>query len=416
MAKMNAPAPSYRFDSFELRPAQRLLLGSGAPLAIGARAYDLLLVLIERRDRVVPHDELLKLVWPGLVVDENNVRQHISSLRKLLGADALLTVPGRGYRFGRVIDERIAAPSSLSPAPAPAPMAAADLPSAAAVNNLPANKPTLIGRELDLTAVLTLLRGTHLLTISGAGGVGKTRMALEIADCVAADFPDGVCIVELAPITDPSLVVATVASTLGVHEEVARPMLDTLLEFLRRRRMLLILDNCEHLIEACAALAEQVLQCSAATRTLATSREALSVAGEVAWRLPSLRTAPPDTLLSVDALLDYPASRLFIERAQAVAPTFRLTPENASAVAQICHQLDGIPLALELAAARIGAMRVDQVAERLHDRFTLLTGPRRTALLRHQTLRSLIDWSHELLSAPRANHENNGAAAPDLHA
>ena len=230
--------------------------------------------------------------------------------------------------------------------------------------------------------------------------MGKTRMALEVADHVATEFPDGVCIVELAPVTDPSLVVGTVASTLDVHEEATRPLLDTLLEFLRRRRMLLILDNCEHLIEACAAFAEQVLRCSAGTRTLSTSREALGVAGEVAWRLPSLRTAPPNMVLSVDALLDYPASRLFVERAQAVAPTFRLTLENAAAVAQICHQLDGIPLALELAAARVCAMRVEQVAERLHDRFTLLTRSRRTALLRHQTLRSLIDWSHELLSEP----------------
>ena len=393
---MNAPTPSYRFDSFELRPAQRLLLGAGAPLAVGARAFDLLLALIERRDRVVPHDELLNVVWPGLVVDENNLRQHVSSLRKLLGAHAVRTVPGRGYRFGGALDERIAKPSW----PPPASMRSTDLPPATAVNNLPANKTTLIGREADLAAVLALLGGTHLLTLVGAGGVGKTRMALEVADHAAAEFPDGVCIVELAPVTDPSLVVRTVASALDVHEETERPLLDTLLEFLRRRRVLLILDNCEHLIEACAAFAEQVLRCSAGTRTLGTSREALGVAGKVAWRLPSLRTAAPDTLLSVDALLDYAASRLFVERAQAVAPTFRLTAENAAAVAQICHQLDGIPLALELAAARVGAMRVEQVAERLHDRFTLLTRSRRTALLRHQTLRSLIDWSHELLSEP----------------
>jgi predicted ATPase/DNA-binding winged helix-turn-helix (wHTH) protein len=396
MTKMNAPIPSYRFDSFEVRPAQRLLLGDGAPLAVGARAYDLLLVLIERHDRVVPHDELLTVVWPGLVVDENNLRQHVSSLRKLLGADAVLTVPGRGYRFGRVLDEGNAALAS----PTPVSTSLTDLPPPAAINNLPANRPTLIGREVDLAAVLALLTGTHLLTLVGAGGVGKTRMALEVADHVAAEFPDGVCIVELAPVTDPSLVVGTVASTLDVHEEATRPLLDTLLEFLRRRRMLLILDNCEHLIEACATFAEQVLRCSAGTRTLGTSREALGVAGEVAWRLPSLRMATPGTLLSVDALLDYPASRLFVERAQAVSPTFRLTPENATAVAQICYQLDGIPLALELAAARVGAMRVDQVAERLHDRFTLLTRSRRTALQRHQTLRSLIDWSHELLKEP----------------
>ena len=396
MANMNAPTPSYRFDSFELRPAQRLLLGDGAPLAVGARAYDLLLVLIEHRDRVVSHEELLNVVWPRLVVDENNLRQHVSSLRKLLGAHAVLTVPGRGYRFGRMLDESITA----LPAKTPTSAAPADLPRSVAVNNLPANKPTLIGREEDLAAVLALLRRTHLLTLVGAGGVGKTRMALEVADIVTPDFQDGVCIVELAPVTDASLVIGTVAGALDVHEEATRSLLDTLLEFLRRRRMLLILDNCEHLIEACAAFAEQVLRCSAGTRTPATSREALDVAGEVAWRLPSLRSAPPDTLLSVDALLDFPASRLFVERAQAAAPTFRLTPENTVAVAQICHRLDGIPLALELAAARVGAMRVEQVAERLHDRFALLTRSRRTALQRHQTLRSLIDWSHELLNEP----------------
>ena len=393
---MQAPSPSYRFDRFELRPAQRLLLNDDVPLAVGARAYDLLLVLIERRERVVPHDELLNVVWPGLVVDENNLRQHVSSLRKLLGVNAVLTVPGRGYRFGKVLDESIAAPFAADGITA----ASTDVSRSAAVNNLPVNKPTLIGRDEDLAAVLALLRGTHLLTLVGAGGVGKTRMALEVADHVVAEFTDGVCIVELAPVSDASLLIGTVAGTLDVHEEVARPLLDTLLEFLRRRRMLLILDNCEHLIEACAAFAEQVLRCSVGTRTLATSREALSVAGEVAWRLPSLRTAPPGTLLSVDALLEFPASRLFVERAQAVAPTFRLTLENAAAVAQICHRLDGIPLALELAAARVAAMRVEQVAERLHDRFALLTRSRRTALQRHQTLRSLIDWSYELLSEP----------------
>ena len=393
---MHAPSPSYRFDSFELRPAQRLLLDDGVPLTVGARAYDLLLVLVERRERVVPHDELLNVVWPGLVVDENNLRQHVSGLRKLLGADAVLTVPGRGYRFGKVLDERSAAPPTATLISA----SSTNLPRPAAVNNLPANKPTLIGREADLAAVLALLRDTHLLTLVGAGGVGKTRMALEVADHVANEFPDGVWLVELAPVTDAALVVGTVAGTLDVHEEATRPLLDTLLEFLRRRRLLLILDNCEHLIEACAAFAEQVLRCSVGTRTLATSREALGMAGEVAWRLPSLRSAPPDALLSADALLGYPASRLFVERAQAVAPTFRLTPENTAAVAQICYRLDGIPLALELAAARVGAMRVEQVAERLHDRFALLTRSRRTALQRHQTLRSLIDWSHELLSEP----------------
>jgi predicted ATPase len=177
-------------------------------------------------------------------------------------------------------------------------------------------------------------------------------------------------------------------------------LLDTLLDFFRSRRMLIVLDNCEHLIESCARYAEQVLRSSEGTRTLATSREALGIAGEVAWRLPSLRTAEPEAGRSPEHLLEFAATRLFVQRATAASPTFRLTSENSAAVTLICHQLDGIPLALELAAARVGAMRVEQVAERLHDRFALLTRGHRTALLRHQTLRSLIDWSHGLLTEP----------------
>ena len=377
-----------RFGRFELRPAQCLLLADGEPLAVGARAFDLLLVLVAERDRVVSHEELLARVWPGLVVEENNLRQHVSGLRKLLGAQALTTVPGRGYRFTLPLDEGPG--ERASPLTAPP----------TTHRSLPANKPTLIGREDDLSAVLALLADTHLLTLVGAGGVGKTRLALEVADRAGAGFADGVCFVELAPVTDPSLLVRTVAGTLDVHEEATRPLLDTLLDVLRRRSLLLILDNCEHLIERCAAFAEQVLHHSRGTRTLATSREALGVAGEVAWRLPSLRTSPPDALGSIEDFLAFPASRLFVERAQAVAPSFRLTSANLNAAARVCHQLDGIPLALELAAARVGAMTIEQLAERLDDRFALLTRGRRTALLRHQTLRSLIDWSHDLLAEP----------------
>ena len=377
-----------RFGRFELRPRQRLLLADGAPLTVGARAFDLLLVLVAERERVVPQEELLARVWHGLVVEENNLRQHVSGLRKLLGSQALTTVPGRGYRFTLPLHEDTGEPASP---PAATPITH---------RGLPANKPPLIGREDDLSAVLALLADTHLLTVVGAGGVGKTRLALEVADRASSGFSDGVCFVELAPVTDPSLLVRTVAGALDVHEEATRPLLDTLLNMLRRRSVLLILDNCEHLIERCAAFAEQVLHHSRGTRTLATSREALGVAGEVAWRLPSLRTARPDAVGSVDDFLAFPASRLFVERAQAVASNFRLTAANLDATARVCHQLDGIPLALELAAARAGAMTVEQLAERLDDRFALLTRGRRTALLRHQTLRSLIDWSYDLLAEP----------------
>ena len=387
---MTKPATpdSVRFGRFELLPGQRLLLADGMPLAVGARAFDLLLVLVAERKRVVSHQELLALVWPGLVVEENNLRQHVSGLRKLLGSNALTTVPGRGYRFTLVLDEEPGEAASLSPA------------TPTSQRGLPANRPTLIGREDDLRAVLALLSDTHLLTLVGAGGVGKTLLALEVADRAGARFADGVCFVELAPVTDPSLLVRTVAGVLDVHEEATRPLIDTLLDVLRRRSILLILDNCEHLIESCASFAELVLHQSSGARTLATSREALGVPGEVAWRLPSLRTAPPDMLGSVSEFLAFPASRLFVERAQAVAPGLRLTAANVSAAARVCHQLDGIPLALELAAARVSAMTIEQLAERLDNCFTLLMRGRRTALLRHQTLRSLIDWSHDLLAAP----------------
>ncbi len=381
---MTSSAAIFRFGRFELRPSQRQLLAGGEPVAVGARAFDLLLVLVENHDRVLGRDELLDLVWPGLVVEENNLRQHVSALRKLLGATAVVTVPGRGYRFGMTLRDAAATTGARR----------------GALDNLPMNLPALIGRESDLAAVIDLLADTHLLTLVGAGGVGKTRLALQVAQTVRAAYPDGVCVVELAPVTDPSRVPATVASVLDVHEEPGRPLQDTLLDYLRQRCLLVVLDNCEHLIESCARFAERVLHVSAATRTLATSREALGIAGEVAWRLPSLRTAPPDAGRSPEQWLEFAASRLFVQRATAASPAFRLTADNLAAVTMICHQLDGIPLALELAGARVGAMRVEQVAERLHDRFALLTRGSRTALQRHQTLRSLIDWSHGLLTEP----------------
>lgn len=383
---------TYRFGRFEVRPAQRSLLVDGAAASLGARAFDVLVALIERRDRVVGGDELFDLVWPGLVVEENNLRQQVAALRKLLGAQALVTVPGRGYRFALVLDtDENDAPIASSPAPH----------ERAVPDNLPLNLPTLIGRESELATVVELLSSVPLLTLVGAGGVGKTRVALEVADQVRGAHKDGVWFVELAPVADPALVPRVVASVLGVHEEPGRPLQDTLLDFLRHRELLIVLDNCEHLVQACALWAEKVLHTSAAARTLATSREALGIAGERTWRVPSLHAADPNANPTDEQLMAYAATRLFVQRAVAASPTFRLTPGNAAAVAQVCHRLDGIPLALELAAARVKAMHVEQVADRLRDRFALLTRGSRTALQRHQTLRSLIDWSHDLLSDPQ---------------
>jgi predicted ATPase len=267
-------------------------------------------------------------------------------------------------------------------------------------NNLPQHLTPLIGREAELAEVKELMGTTSLLTLVGAGGMGKTRFSLEVASDLLDRFKDGVWFIELAPVSDPALVSRTVAEVLGVHEEAGRPLLDTFLEFLRRRNLLLVLDNCEHLIEGCARFAAAALRASSGLRILASSREALDIAGELAWRMPPLPTPNAAGRESGDQLLQYSAVRLFVARAAFASPSFRLTADNSAAVARICRQLDGIPLALELAAARVKAMRVEQIAERLDDRFQLLTSGNRTALPRQQTLRSAIDWSHDLLNDP----------------
>ena len=230
-----------------------------------------------------------------------------------------------------------------------------------------------------------------MLTLTGPGGIGKTRLALRVLTTMAAEFPDGACYVDLADLTNPDLVAARVASAAGVAEESGRPLLDTLADALRLRRLLLALDNCEHLLDACAGLSQRLLASSAELRLLATSREPLRVAGERVWPVPPLPvtatgTSPGD------------AVQLFSERALAAAPGFALTPENAGAVAELCRSLDGIPLAIELAAARVRTLTVDQIRMRMADRFGLLTLGDRTAPPRQRTLRAAIDWSHDLLS------------------
>ena len=253
--------------------------------------------------------------------------------------------------------------------------------------------------ERELATVTDLLAHSNLVTLVGVGGVGKTRFALELAGNLRSTYKDGGWFVDLAPVADAARVAQEVASVLDVHEEPGRPLLDTLLEYLRRHELLIVLDNCEHLVESCAFFAATVLHGSATTRILATSREALGIVGELTWPMPTLSAADPDAHPLPEQLMSYAATQLFVQRAVEAAPKFELTAANVGAVARLCHQLDGMPLALELAAARVRAMRVEQVADRLSDRFALLTRGSRTALPRHQTLRALVDWSHELLSA-----------------
>jgi len=265
-------------------------------------------------------------------------------------------------------------------------------------NNLPAQLTSFVGREKDLAEIKRLLGASRLLTITGSGGSGKTRLALQAAADVLDHFPDGAWLADMGPLTEGQLVPQTVATALGLHEEPGQPIQSTVLHWLSGKRLLLVVDNCEHLVDACARLAEAILRSCPHVQVLATSRAALAIGGETTWRIPSLGLADPDHLPPLEALTQYAAVRLFIERAVAAQSNFAVNNQNAPAVAQICHRLDGIPLAIELAAARVRVLSPDQIATRLDDRFQLLTGGSRTALPRQQTLRALVDWSHDLLS------------------
>jgi predicted ATPase/class 3 adenylate cyclase len=272
-------------------------------------------------------------------------------------------------------------------------------------NNLPLQLTSFIGRERERGEVGRLLAATRLLTLTGPGGTGKTRLALQAAAEALDAYPDGVWLAELAALADPALVPPAVAQAVGVREEPGRPVSDALADALRSKHMLVVLDNCEHLLDACARLADALLHACPRVQVLATSREALGIAGETTWRVPSL--ALPSLPALVDAshpapvavVSQFEAVRLFIDRAQVVQPGFHVTDQNAPSVAQLCARLDGIPLAIELAAARVRHLPVEQLLARLEDRFRLLTGGSRTARERHQTLQAAVDWSYGLLAA-----------------
>lgn len=264
-------------------------------------------------------------------------------------------------------------------------------------HNLPIQLTSFVGRDREMQEVKTLLLDARLVTLTGAGGAGKTRLSLQVGAELVDGFADGTWFVELAPLTEASLVPQAVATILGVKEQPGRTVTETLVGHLKDRELLVLLDNCEHLVKASAQLCQTLLAACAKLRVLATSREALRVPGERPYRVPSLATPGPRIEATVEALTPYAAVQLFIDRAVAVKPDFRVDNRNAPAVASICHHLDGIPLAIELAAARLNSMAVEEANRRLDQRFRLLTGGARTSLPRQQTLRSAIDWSYDLL-------------------
>jgi predicted ATPase/DNA-binding winged helix-turn-helix (wHTH) protein len=353
-------------------------------VGIRSRSFDLLLALIERRDRVVSKDELLELVWPGRIVEEGNLSVHITSLRKQLGDGIIATVPGRGYRFVAAVDEISETPALSAKPSAPA-------------GNLPRPISRLIDRQDDIAAISERLLEYRLVTIVGAGGMGKTRVAIAAAERTRARYPDGVWFADLAPISTPDVVPMAISSILGVEVSSSDALQSLSISF-AEKRALLVLDGCEHLLECVAATAETLLGACPALAILATSREPLRSDGESLHRLGPLLAAPPDAEVPAEEVRLYPAAELFIERATAAGAGFALIDNQISALMAICRRLDGIPLAIELAAARLATLGIEHLAARLDDRFNFLTEGRRTALPRHQTLRATLDWSYQTLS------------------
>jgi predicted ATPase/DNA-binding winged helix-turn-helix (wHTH) protein len=388
-------AACLEFGRFRLLTRQRELRLGDAPVALGSRAFDVLLILVEAEGELVTKEELLARVWPGAVVEESNIQVQVSALRKALGEDRglILTVPLRGYRFTGEVRALDADGRALPPA-APAPAPPRHTPT-----NLPAPVSDFIGRETELREVRELLRHNRLVTLVGTGGIGKTRLGLEAARSVLEEFPDGVWLAELAPLTDPDLAASAINTALGLQTGAGRWTAERLAAALRGRQLLLVLDNCEHLIAAAAREAEALLRAVPGARILATSQEPLGLDGECTYRLSPLEFPVGETA-GLAAALRHDAIRLFVARARAADPHFNLSERNVATVATICRRLDGIPLAIELAAARAAALGLEGLSRRLDLRFHVLTGGRRTALPRHQTLRATLDWSHRLLSEP----------------
>jgi predicted ATPase/DNA-binding winged helix-turn-helix (wHTH) protein len=376
------PSGNYGFGRFELQPDERRLLAEGAPVRVGRHAFDLLIALVERSGHLVTKDELFDRVWPKLVVEENTLQAHVSALRKILGPDAIATVSGRGYRFTLAVTPAATTPTS---------------PSVPAQHNLPQQLTSFIGREKEVAELNACLRTTRLLTLTGAGGCGKTRLAMQVAAAQAPEFQDGIWLVEFAPLADAGLVPQTVADVLMVKEQPGASLTQTITERLQSKRLLLLLDNAEHVLGACAQLADALLRVCARLAIVVTSRERLGIAGEFTYRVPSLSVPDPMHDVRQEQIVAHESARLFIERARLQGAHFAITAENVSALASICHRLDGIPLAIELAAPRVRSMSLKELSRRLDQRFDLLTGGSRTALPRQRTLRSLIDWSYDLL-------------------
>lgn len=363
-------------------------------MRLGSRAMDLLIALVEGGDELVSKEYLLKRVWPDTFIEEANLRVHVAALRKLLGdegkGDAYInTVAGRGYRFvAPVVRSQNAGGTPVETAPA-----------SERLRPLPAALTRVIGRADSVGAISVQLKRRRFVTIVGPGGIGKTTVALAVAGELQNDYEHGVCFVELAALSDDRLIPGALASALGLASLGDQP-LSSLTTHLRDKSMLLILDNCEQALDAVACLAETLLRGAPRLHIVSTSRQPLRGEGEFLHHLSTLEVPAADADIGVTETFGFSAVELFVERAAASLDTFELNSANVGTVAEICRRLDGIPLAIELAAARVDLFGIDGLAARLNDCFALLTKGRRTALPRHQTLRATLDWSFNLLSGP----------------
>jgi predicted ATPase/DNA-binding winged helix-turn-helix (wHTH) protein len=382
----------YACDQWEIDLGRRELRSRGIPVPLGGRAFEIVTVLVQSASELVTKDDLMERVWPGATVGEGTLHVHISAVRKALGPDRALlkTASGRGYRLlGSWTPQQ--REGTAPPVYSPLPRRSGALPA----SNFPPLVTRLIGRTAAAQLVRDLVSAYRVVTLTGPGGIGKTSLAIKAVRYLLPDFEDGGWLVELASLTDPGLVPSTVASTLGLKlageisaESVARAV--------GARHLLLVLDNCEHVIDAVAHLAETLTRLCPRTTIVATSREILRIDGESVYRVPPLDVPAPGQA-APDYIMQYSAVELFVARTKALNAGFSPTAEDLASIAAICRHLDGIPLAIEFAAARAALLSVQGVAAGLRDRFALLTAGRRTALPRQRTLRATLDWSHELL-------------------
>lgn len=372
---------------FRLDADAKILFRGAEPLPVGRRAVALLCALVERPGMPVSKEALIDVAWSGLAVQESNLAVQIAALRKALGGEPggerwIETLPRRGYRFvGPTTADR------------EAPAVPAHV-----LDNLPHALSSFVGRAREIADIEQLLNCTRLLTLCGVGGVGKTRLALKAAAGMRPQFPDGVWLVDLAGMLDSVLLPQAVAAALGVPEQRGHSLTATLASHLQSKELLLVLDNCEHLKEACRNLADLFLRSCALVRIMATSREVLGITGEVLFPVSPLSVPETQHPTKAGTLLAYEAPLLFVERAACVKPGFQATVDTAPEIAQLCARLDGLPLAIELAAARLNALSLSEICARLDKRLELLAGRDGAAPPRHQTLRATIDWSHDLLS------------------